>query len=169
MIQGSLTAGQIQRLRAAHPYEEDPGWLAEVVRTGGRLAGNLRFLQRERERSAEAMGDLMREVGVRRVTSCHDALELIRLACVVFAPESGFRGTARFESECQLRITNGECRASQPRAAGQRMGVTACPSWHRRRGWIDALGVAATDTVLKDAEWGYPACAAMVQVQRLPD
>jgi len=159
-----LTAEQVQRLRTDHPYYEDLAWLVELVQTRGWLAGNMQYLRRERERSAEAMRDLMREFGVQEVTRVDDALELIRLACVVFAPDTGFRGTTTLESECQLRITNEQCPVYRSFEDQHWLGVTACPSWHRRRGWIDALGVLATDTVLAEKKWGDPACVTVVEV-----
>lgn len=163
-----LTDEQVQRLRADYPYEEDLTGLAEVVQTHGWLAANVQYLQRARERSAEAMHRMMGELGVQEVKSCDEALDLIQLACTVFAPSTGFQGTITLESECQLRIANEQCPVYRSFEDQRWLGVTACTSWHRRRGWIDALGVVATDTVLAEKKWGDPACVAMVEVRRPP-
>ena len=161
-----LTGDQVQRLRTDYPYGEDLVWLADVVKTDGWLPANLQYLQRERERSTEAMRSLMRELGVRRVSGCQEALDLIQLACAVFAPESGFRGTATRDSECELRIANEHCAVYQSLEDQHWLGITACPSWHRRRGWIDAMGVLATDTILAEKKWGDPACVTVIEVKR---
>ncbi len=161
-----LTGDQVRRLRTDHPYGEDLAWVADIVSKDGWLPANVQYLHRERERSAEAMRALMRELGVRRVTWCQGALDLIQLACGVFAPESGFPGTTTRASECELRIENERCAVYQSLEDRHWLGVTACPSWHRRRGWIDAMGVLATDTILAERKWGDPACVTMIEIKR---
>ena len=44
------------------------------------------------------------------------------------------------------------------------LGMMACPSWHRPRVWFDALGVAATDSVIADKKWGTRACLTIIDV-----
>jgi hypothetical protein len=45
--------------------------------------------------------------------------------------------------------------------------VTACPSTHRRRGWFDALGVDATDTIVGEQKWGDAACATEIEIRQV--
>lgn len=161
----SLSPDQIQTLRGRHPFAADQGWIPELVREQGWLAPNIRYLEGERQRSAVAMRDLMRELGVEQVHSAGEALDLIELAVRVFTPEAGFVGTVARESDCSLRITNPNCPLYQSFEDAKWLGVTACASWHRCRGWIDALGVVVTDFVCGEKKWGDPACECVLEVR----
>lgn len=164
----TLTPEQVRRLRKHYPFEPDVSWIPDVVRDEGWLAANVRYLERERERSAAAMRDLMREVRVERVRSTNEVLDLIALAVEVFAPEKGFAGTASRKSDRALQISNPRCPVYQAIEDANWHGVTACPSWHRRRGWLDALGVVATDSVTAEKKWGDPTCATIIEVRAMP-
>ena len=161
----SLSPEQIQTLRERHPFVPDQAWVPEFVRSEGWLAANICYLERERQRSATAMRDLMGDLGVAQVQSVAEALDLIEVAVNVFAPESGFAGTVARESDHSLRITNPNCPVYQSFEDAKWLGVTACASWHRRRGWIDALEVVATDFVCGEKKWGDPACECVLEVR----
>ncbi len=163
----SLSPEQIQTLRERHPFAADQAWIPEFVRVQGWLTANIRYLEGERQRSATAMRDMMRELGVEQIQSAAEAVDLIELAVGVFAPEPGFAGTVAREADCSLRITNPHCPVYQSFQDAKWMGVTACASWHRRRGWIDALGVVATDFVCGEKKWGDPACECVIEVRRV--
>lgn len=160
----ALRGDQISRLRERHPYAADLSWLDDTLREEGWLGANTRYLEDERRRSAEAMRDLMQELGVERVESAEQAIELIACAAEVFAPPSGFSGRVVRVSPTSLRIANAECPVYQALEDSGWHSVTACPSWHRRRGWIDALGVRASDTVIAEKKWGDAACVAVIDV-----
>ena len=65
----------------------------------------------------------------------------------------------------RLYVQNAECPTNALMEAQGGFGVTACASWHRRRGWLDALHVEATDSVYSEQRWGSPACSALLHVQ----
>jgi hypothetical protein len=161
----SLTAEQVETLRERHPYSADLSWLPETVRADGWLTANVQFLELERSRSADAMRDLMRAVGIERVASVEQAADLIELALTVFAPPSGFEGTVEREAPGTLRIENAECPVYRSFEDASWHTVTACPSWHRRRGWIEALGVRASDSVVGEKKWGDAACCSIIDVR----
>lgn len=160
----TLSEEQIRALRRRYPAAPDSSWVGKLaVRRGWREA-NVRYLQGEEKRSAAAMRALMRETGVTKVRSSGRALDLIALACEVFAPDSGFTGIVTRSSDHVLRIADLSCPVYREIESRGWRGVTACPSWHRRRGWLSALGVRASDTVLHEKKWGDPACVAMIEV-----
>ncbi len=160
-----LSMQQVNDLRARHPFEPDLSWAPEVVRTSGWLGANVRYLEEERSRSAAAMRDLMRELGVRRPASPAQALDIFELAIGVFAPDEGFAGTLKRESPTTLRVTNANCPVFEAMERQRWHGFTACASWHRRRGWMDALGVIAHDSILSERKWGDVACEAVIEVK----
>ncbi len=130
----ALTEEQVEALRARHPYAADLSWLPGSVRSDGWLIANVHFLELERQRSADAMRDLMREVDVERVETVEQALDLIELALAVFAPPEGFAGQVKRETPGTIRIENAECPVYRAFEDASWHTVTACPSWHRRRG-----------------------------------
>lgn len=160
----TLTADQLQALRTRHPFEPDQSWVAEVVRTMGWRVANARYLEGERDRYAEAMRDLLSTLGIERPRDPQEALDLIELAFEVFAPETGFAGVLRRRGDCELYMRNGHCPTYELMESQGRLGVTACASWHRRRGWLDALHVEASDTMLSDKLWGSRACSTLLRI-----
>lgn len=160
-----LTEEQARRLRARHPYHADQAWVAQTVAREGWVAVNQRYLANERSRFEAAMRDLLSELGLAAARSTEEALDLLELAFQVFAPaEEGFTGRLIREGTNGLRIEQPTCPTFRLFEEQRWHGVTACASWHRRRGWLDALGVRASDTVLAEQKWGDPACIAAVQV-----
>lgn len=161
----ALRGDQIGRLCKRHPYAADLSWLGETLREEGWLGANTRYLESERRRSAEAMCDLMRELSIERVESAEQAIDLIACAIEVFAPPGGFNGRLVRESPTTLRIVNAQCPIYSALEDARWHTVMACPSWHRRRGWIDALGVQASDTVIAEKKWGDAACMSIIDVR----
>ncbi len=70
-----LSDRQMQELRRRHPHQIDFPRDAETVRERGWVDTNVAYLEGEKSRSAAAMRDLMREVGVERVRSREEALD----------------------------------------------------------------------------------------------
>lgn len=161
----ALSPRQVNDLRARHPFEPDLSWAPDVVRTDGWLDANVRYLKGERERSTAAMRDLLRELGIDRPASPGHALDIFELAVEVFAPDGGFAGTLERESPTTLRVTNAHCPVFEAMERQQWHGFTACASWHRRRGWMDALGAISHDSILGERKWGDVACEAIIEVQ----
>lgn len=154
----------IRSLRSRHPYAPDTRPIIELARRRSWLEANISYLRGERRRAADAMRDLMHQVGIERVRSAAEATDLIALACRVFAPEGGFSGSLSRESDHTLRISAQPCPVYQAFERQRWCGVTACASWHRRRGWFDALGVLATDSIEAESMWGDPACVTVIDV-----
>ena len=162
--QFALSVEATRELRARHPYAPDQTWVPEVVRSAGWEAANIRYLQGERARSVLAMRDLLGALGIERPRTPEEAVDLIALAMEVFAPDEGFGGTVTRMAPAELRMANPVCPTYALIEQQGWLGVTACPSWHRRRGWIDALGVEATDSVLREKKWGDLACVCVLSV-----
>lgn len=158
---------QVRALRKRYPYALDSSWVGRLARERGWQEANALYLRSERKRSAAAMRDLMRETGVESVRSPGEALDLIALACEVFAPDGGFTGVVTRTSDTTLLIASPRCPVYSEIEAREWLGVTACPSWHRRRGWLDALRVQASDSVLQEKKWGDAACVAAIEVGQL--
>lgn len=161
-----LSAEQMEELRRRHPYQIDYPRDAETIRERGWVDTNVAYLEGEQNRSAAAMRELMREVGVERARSREEALDLVVLACEVFAPEAGFKGAIKRRADGTMTISVPDCPVYQAMEEAGWLGMTACPSWHRRRGWFEALGVEATDSVLADKKWGTRACFTVIDVKR---
>lgn len=165
--QFALSVEAARELRMRHPYAPDQAWVPATLRSEGWEAVNVRYLNGERARATRAMRDLLNSLGIERPQSCEQAADLIALGMEVFAPEAGFTGTVTRSSPTELRMANSVCPAFAAIEQQGWLGVTACPSWHRRRGWLDALGVDATDSVLREKKWGDPACVCVLSVQGL--
>lgn len=167
-VEDRLSPEQVAALRERHPYQADLSYVSEVVEHQGWLDANTTYLETERARSEAAMRDLMREAGGERVRSAQDAYELIALAYQVFSPAEGFSGSITMRPDGAMQITVSDCPVFRALEESGWFSVTSCPSWHRRRGWLDALGVDATDSVLSDKKWGTPACVCVIDVERVP-
>ena len=165
--QFALSVEAARALRTRHPYAPDQTWVPDAVRSAGWEAVNVRYLNGERARATAAMRDLLDTLAIERPRSPEEAVDLIALAMEVFAPEEGFSGIVTRMSPTELRMANQVCPAFAAIEQQGWLGVTACPSWHRRRGWLDALGVDATDSVLREKKWGDPACVCVLSVQGL--
>ncbi|TAK76263.1 MAG: hypothetical protein EPO16_07425 [Dehalococcoidia bacterium] len=160
----TLAPGQVQELRARHPVTPDQSWVPDVVRTHGWAAANVRYLEGERQRSFSAMKDLLSVLGVDKPRDPDEAIEILALAFEVFAPETGFAGLLRRDPGHKLYVKNRQCPTNALMESQRCFGVTACASWHRRRGWFDALQVDATDSIYSEQRWGSPACSAVLCV-----
>lgn len=160
----TLSPEQVQALRARHPIAPDQSWVPEIVRTQGWEVANVRYLEGERQRYADAMRDLLATLGITGPRDPGEALDLLTLAFEVFASDEGFGGSLTRGPDNELRILNPRCPTHELMEAQGWLGVTACASWHRRRGWLDALGVEASDSVLAEKRWGSPACAATLRI-----
>ncbi len=167
MCARTLSDEQVQTLRCRYPFTRDTRPIIELAHERGWAEANLTYLKSERERGAQAMHALMREVGLEGVESTSQAVDLIVLAYEVFAPEEGFHGSLIRESDHQLRIVLQPCPEFLRLEEKEWCGVTACTSWHRRHGWYDALGVVATDTIETESGWGDPGCVTLIDVQAL--
>lgn len=161
-----LAEEQVKDLRKRFPYMPSRRWVGTLARKRGWLEANVTYLEGERKRAAAAMRHLMAELGVSTVTSVEQATALLVLAFQVFAPEDGFFGSIE-RNGGTVRVEAVDCPVYRALEESGWLTVTACPSWHRRRGWIDALGVQATDTVLSEMKWGDAACVSLIEVKRV--
>lgn len=161
-----LSEEQVKDLRKRFPYMPSRRWVGTLAQKRGWLVANVTYLEGERKRAAAAMRHLMAELGVSTVTSVEQAAELLVLAFQVFAPENGFFGALERDGG-RVRVEAVDCPVYRALEESGWHTVTACPSWHRRRGWIDALGVEASDTVLREMKWGDAACISLIEVKRV--
>ena len=158
--QFALSVDQVRALRARYPHTPDQSWIPEVVRTAGWEVANPRYLASECQRSQAAMRDLLASLGIEGPQTPEEAVDLVALALQVFIPG----GSLTRQSATELRIEHSACPTLAAVEAQRWHGITACASWHRRRGWLDALGAVASDSVLGEMKWGDPACVSVLQV-----
>jgi len=160
-----LTAVQLDRLRACDTSEQiRMGVPSLEVARGGWADVNRRHLSDARSSGRRAMAALMRETGIEKVSSPSEAADLIALAVQVFALKGGYSGTLRRPAPNVVVMENEECPMFAALEEREWHGVTACSSWHQRRGWYDALGAIVEDSVLGEKKWGDRACVAEVRV-----
>lgn len=162
-----LTDEQVQALRQRFQYQLPTEWVARLAARDGWPQANRTYLNGERKRSGVAMRALMDEVGIERVHSREQAIDLIELAFQVFTGGADFTGTIERKADGLLWVEVQQCPVYEALEAAHWHTVTACPSWYRRRGWLDALSVQATDTLLGEKKWGDAACASEIQIQRI--
>jgi hypothetical protein len=160
-----LSAVQVDRLRAGDTSEQmRMGVPSLEAAKGGWADVNRRHLSDARASGRQAMTELMREAGVEKVGSTSEAADLIALAVQVFAPEGGYSGILKRPAPNVVVMRNEECPMFAALEERGWHGVTACSSWHQRRGWYDALGAIVEDSVLREKKWGDRACVAEVRV-----
>ena len=95
--------------------------------------------------------------------SISEALDLLEAAFAIYLPEAVVRRTVGDDGQVDLQILVRECPTYAAIERSRWHGVTACGSWHRRRGWYGALGIDASDEVESEKKWGDVACAARVR------
>lgn len=159
-----LTPETRERLRAEHPWEQDERWVYQVARQASWTEANRRYLQAQQGRGHEEMKALLEALGIQRVDSPRQAAELIAAGYELFMPLGRFRGQVTPLTERTLLIRVEQCPTFSKFEETGWHGVTACGSWHRRRGWYEAMGVEARDGVVAEKKWGDPACAAHVEL-----
>lgn len=163
----SLTEGQVQSLRERYPYQLPSEWVGRLAARSGWQEANGTYLRAEQKRAMTAMRHLMGELGVESVSTPDEALDLVECAFNVFAESKDFSGTIERLPGAMLRVEVSQCPVYEALESSKWRMVTACPSWYRRRGWLDALGVQATDSLVGEKKWGDAACAAEIQIEHV--
>ena len=140
--------------------------LRVAAREGWREA-NRAYLAAMRKRGAEEMAALMEAAGAGGSPSLDDACQLLETALSLWASGTAVKRHAHKTegTVLEIRVVNCPIYAELQKTGWH--GVTACGNWHRRRGWYDALGIIAEDTLLREKKWGYGACVARVRL-RMP-
>lgn len=164
----AISSHQVADLRRSYPYEQDEHWVLAVAQQLGWVEANREFLANHRARGVEEMRALMALLGLDSVTTRQQAAGLLRLAYNVFMPPETFRGAVLPLPDGRVRVVVGLCPMFEKIGRQGARGVTACGSWHHRRGWFDAMGVDADDSVQAEQNWGEPACVTEITF-RLPD
>ena len=146
----------------------DSRWVLGVAASDGWLAANRAYLAAMRQRGAEEMAALMEAAGIARPMALPEAVELLEMALPLWACGTRVKPLTRGNGSIVLEIRVVNCPIyAQLQKTGWR-GVTACGNWHRRRGWYDALGIIAEDTLLKEKKWGHGACVIRVRLRSAP-
>lgn len=104
------------------------------------------YLARERERAHEGMAELMARRGQAAPVDLDDAYELLELALRTFNADGGEPAVAHRDAEGDALVLSviGCPTQAEPRAQAI-CSERVCPYWHRRQGWIEAMGLSATD------------------------
>jgi len=155
-----------QKLRQAFPYELDESWVVELAHEHGWEEANRRYLQWHRERGRQEMTALMNILSVKPVPSPRIATELVALGYEVFLLPEGFEGRIERLDDNAIRISVAQCPVFDKLERSRWHGVTACPSWHHRQGWYDAIGIDTDDCMVAEEKWGDAACVAEVTFAR---
>jgi hypothetical protein len=163
-----LAGNEVQLLRSRYLADNTAESAVVSSRIDGWLTVNRRFLEEQRALGERSMRELMDTLGITEVETAEEALDLVNFAVHVFTPGEGYQGSTVRMSSSELRIINPYCPIYAAMEERNWRGVTACPSWHMRRGWLDALNVEATDSVVAEKKWGDPACAAVIRVGASP-
>jgi hypothetical protein len=159
-----LSAAAIEDLRRRFPYYQDETWVSERAREARNwVDANRSFLAWHRERGAGEMKALIEALGLTQPPSAAQAADLVALAYEVFMPADDYRGTIVRVDDNRLRIVVGVCPMYGKIERAEWHGVTACGSWHHRRGWYDAMGIDPEDSLIAEQKWGDAACIAEVE------
>jgi len=156
---------EVERLRGGWLSDPAPASAVTESASSGWLEVNRHYLQEQRDRSTHAMHELMEALGVDSVETPGEALDLFEMALRVFSPPEGYRGHTVRKGSNKLVMVNPFCPIFNALEEHNWRGVTACPSWYIRRGWLDALGVEATDFLVTEKKWGYRTCTASISVE----
>ncbi len=152
-------------LRSRFSAVNDTGWVLRLAARAGWQQANRRYLGSARARGTAEMAALMQAAAITRLGSIDEAVQLLEMALSFWAPGTRIKRLPgkRDEAVVDIRVVNCPTYAQIEKAGWH--GVTACGSWHRRRGWYDALGVEAKDFLLREKKWGYGACVARVTLR----
>ncbi|OFW48852.1 MAG: hypothetical protein A2146_08015 [Actinobacteria bacterium RBG_16_67_10] len=164
-IQG-LPRGTKEVLRSRFAAVNDTRWVLSLAAREGWEQANRAYLGAMRQRGAEEMAALMEGAGIGRPVSLDEACQLLEMALSFWASGTTVKRPTHRKGEAVLEIRVVNCPIyAQIEKTGWH-GVTACGNWHRRRGWYQALGVVAEDTLLREKKWGYGACVARVKLRQ---
>lgn len=160
-----LSLRDVEELRSRYGFASAPSSIAQDFRAGGWREVNRHYLDNQRQFGKRSMRALLERLGVSSVTDTGEALNLIEVALRVFAPEGGYQGITVRRNSNELWMVNRYCPVFAALEENNWRGVTACPSWYIRRGWLDALNVEATDSVIQEKKWGAGACTAAIRIE----
>lgn len=158
----TLTADRVAELRREFPYQQDEDWVSDVAAASGWPEANRRFLRWHHDRGEAEMRALMDTLAVRGVGRSDVAGSLLRLAYAIFMPHDHFRGNIEALDDDRVRVVVRQCPMFEKLMDADGHGPTACGSWHHRRGWFDAMGIEADDSVYAEQTWGEPACVTEI-------
>jgi len=153
-------------LRSKFGTTANSRWVLRVAAREGWREANRAYLAAMRERGAEEMAALMEAAGIGGPVSLDDACLLLETALSLWASGTTVKRHTPHRTGgtvLEIRVVNCPVYAELQRTGWH--GVTACGNWHRRRGWYDALGIIAEDTLLREKKWGYGACVARVRLR----
>lgn len=160
-----LSWPEVERLRSEWSSDPAPASAVKENAANGWLEVNRHYLQEQRELAGRSMRAMMGVLTVDSVETPEEALDLVDLALRVFSPPEGYQGHTVRKGSNQLLMVNPYCPIFNALEEHKWRGVTACPSWYIRRGWLDALGVEATDLLVTEKKWGYRTCTASISVE----
>ena len=158
----SLSQIEKDTLRSEFQLVEPTVWATDLARRRRWQDANEAFLKHERERGRKDMEHLMASVGAQRPVCASTAADLVMAAVGLYLPDGEAAGSVERLSDDCLRISISNCPIYRRLEESNWRGVTACGSWHRRRGWYEAMGIFATDSVLRESKWGDSACEALI-------
>jgi len=162
----SLTPEVRSALRLRSSARDDTRWVLRLAVKSGWQEANRRYLEAMREQGVEEMSALMKDLGVEGSLSDDEALDVLEAAVAVYLPEAEVERSASERGLSALTIRVRDCPTYARIERSGWHGVTACGSWHRRKGWYQALGIYPADTVVGEKKWGDEACVALVELPR---
>lgn len=163
----TLPSEELESLRREFQLVEPAMWATDLARRQRWQDANEAFLRHERDRGRKDMEHLMAAAGLDRPVSPSTAADLVTAAYELYLPEEGSATIERLSEECLL-VAIRNCPVYQRIERNSWRGVTACGSWHRRHGWYEAMGIFATDSILRESKWGDEACEALIDFNQPP-
>jgi hypothetical protein len=160
----SLSEGQRVSLEREFQTVEPTAWVVEIAHQKSWREANEAFLQKERAMGRVEMTDLMNALRIERPVSPSQAAGLVATAYRLFLGER--TGDVELADEYTVKLRVCDCPTFRRLEAGKWTGVTACSSWHRRRGWYDAMGAQPLDSVVAESKWGDEFCEAIIEFPR---
>jgi len=159
----TLSEEEKARLRKEFQLPQPTGWVLKLAHDKDWRAANEAFLQKEREWGRREMEHLMEASGAKKPVSPTEAANLVAAALTLYVSPDQSEDAVRLIGDTTVALRVCDCPSFRRMEAAHWRGVTACSSWHRRRGWYDALGVNPRDSVIAESKWGDQACEAVIE------
>jgi hypothetical protein len=159
----SLTEAQRSSLEREFQTPEPTGWVLEIARQKDWRQANEAFLQAERARGRNEMADLLKAFGLKSPVPVDQAANVVAAALELFLGRTTAGSAVELVDGFTVKLRVCDCPTYRRVESTGWTGVTACSSWHRRRGWYDALGIRPEDSVVAESKWGDEACEAVIE------
>lgn len=158
----TLSATDLQALRATTREAEDIQWPVTIARVEGWVAANAEYHRRQRNLGRAEMEALMAAAHVDPGVDADTARELIITATELYLHTEGVEVASSIE-DGELHLYATRCPVYERFLDISWGGLTACGCFARRQGWFEALKVDLEEEVVMNRKWGDLACAFVIR------